>query len=175
LSLLRQKQDDVSRLFSLTLYSSFDLKTREYFPKERNNYFVGRLEYVNQVLISRKLSKKLSLLIAPTWVHRNLTETINDPNDIYSIGLGGRYLISESTSINVEYYPTLKTFDSFDSNKNTFTMGLDVETGGHVFQLYFTNAFALHPGKFAINQSGDFFKGDINFGFSILREFSLNK
>ena len=176
LSALRQKTGKKSFPFALSYFGSVDIKTREYFPKERNDNFEGRLEYVHQLLLSRKFSEKLSLQLSPTLVYRNLTETKNDPNSIYSIGIGGRYLISRSISINAEYYYTLPTFDIEDPEKNTLAFGLDIETGGHVFQLYFTNAFALHPGKFAINQSGDFFnKREINFGFSILREFSFTK
>ena len=77
-------------------------------------------------------------------------------------------------SVNVEYYPTIPSFETHDPAKDMFTVGIDLETGGHVFQLYFTNAFVLHQGKFAINQNGNFFKNrDINFGFSMLRTFAL--
>tara|TARA_R110002012_G_scaffold9716_4_gene45032 strand:+ start:3757 stop:4653 length:897 start_codon:yes stop_codon:yes gene_type:complete len=172
-SALRQRSGSKSFPFALSYFGSLDIKTREYFPEARNNNFSGRLEYVNQLLISRKFSEKLSLQLSPTLVYRNLTETQEDPNAIYSIAVGGRYLISRSISINGEYYYTLPTFDAHSARKNTLALGLDIETGGHVFQLFFTNAFALHPGKFAINQSGNFFNRDINFGFSILREFSL--
>jgi len=113
---LRQKNGENPFPFSLS-YSG--IKTREYFPEERDKNFSGRLEYVNQILVSRKFSDKLSLQIAPSFVYRNLTETANDPNSIFSMGIGGRYLISRSISINAEYYYTLPTFDSQDSSKNT--------------------------------------------------------
>lgn len=174
-SALRQRDGASPFPFALSYFGSLDIKTREYFPEARNKNFSGRLEYVNQLLISRKFNKDLSLQVSPTFVYRNLTETENDPNAIFSIAMGGRYLISRSISLNAEYYYTLPTFDTHDASKNTLAVGMDIETGGHVFQLYFTNAFALHPGKFAINQSGDFFNRDINFGFSILREFSFSK
>jgi len=174
LSLLRQKAGDASFPFSLSYFGGVDYKSRRYTPEKRDKDFNGRLDYINQILISRKMSDQLSLQLSPTWVHRNLTDNKIEPNDIYSIGIGGRYLFSRSTSINLEYFYTIPTFDQHDINKNTLSIGFDIETGGHVFQLYFTNAFALHPGKFGLNQSGDFFqKRDINFGFSILRAFSL--
>lgn len=175
ISALRQRDGTSPFPFALSYFGSLDIKTREYFPEARNKNFSGRLEYVNQLLISRKFNKDLSLQVSPTFVYRNLTETENDPNAIFSIAMGGRYLISRSISLNAEYYYTLPTFNTLDGSKNTLAVGMDIETGGHVFQLYFTNAFALHPGKFAINQSGDFFNRDINFGFSILREFSFSK
>ncbi len=161
---------------SLSYYASIDIKTREYFPEERDDYFKGRLDYVNQILISRKMNDKLSLQLSPTWVHINLTDNIEDPNDVISIGVGGRYLITKSTSINVEYFRTLNRFETYDPSHDALTFGVDIETGGHVFQLFLSNAYALHPGKFAINDNPPFFNGrNINFGFSILRAFNLRK
>lgn len=175
LSLLRQKNGEPWFPISISYFGNIDYKSRNYTPAERNDNFKGRLDYINQLLVSRKINNHLSFQVSPTWVHRNLTDSTLEPNDIYSIGVGGRYLFSGSTSFNLEYFYTIPTFDIHDITNNTFTAGFDIETGGHVFQLYFTNAFALHPGKFAINQSGNFFEGDINFGFSILRAFTLKK
>ncbi len=171
LSLFRQKSGTRSFPFSITYNGGIDYKSREYTPQKRDEYLEGRFDYINQILISRKLGEKFSFQIAPIWVHINLTDAFEDPNDIYSVGVGGRYLVSRSLSVNAEYYYTIPSFDTHSSKKDTLSVGFDVETGGHVFQLFFTNAFALHPGKFAINQSGDFFKRDINFGFSLLRIF----
>ena len=172
-SILRQKSGKKSFPFALTYYGNIDYKSRQYTPIERDENTIGRLDYINQILVSSKITDHLSMQLSPTWVHLNLRDAVEQPNDVYSLGVGGRYLISRSTSINVEYFYTIPTFDAEDINKNTLTIGFDIETGGHVFQLYFTNAFALHPGKFAINESGDFFNREINFGFSILRAFSL--
>ncbi len=172
LSLIRQKTKD-GLPFSLSYFGNIDYKSRRYVPEERNNNFIGRIDYIHQVLISRKFNNKLSLQISPTYVHRNLTDTKDDPNNIYSLGIGGRYMVTRSTSLNLEYFYTIPTFDTHTINNDALTIGFDIETGGHVFQLYFTNAFALHPGKFALNQNGNFFDRDINFGFSILREFNL--
>lgn len=174
LTLLRQKMGKRKTPLSISYYGNIDYKSRNYFPEERDKNFEGRIDYINQVLFSRKMGDHLSLQLSPTWVHRNLTEGVDDPNEVYSIGVGGRYLVSGSISVNAEYFYTLPTFNLHDIKKDTFSIGLDIETGGHVFQLFFTNAFALHPGKFAINQSGDFFGNrDINFGFSLLRTFKI--
>lgn len=174
LSILRQKKGKNSFPFSLSYFGGIDYKSREYFPTDRDLYTEGRLDYINQMLIGAKVSDHISLQVAPIWIHRNLTNEKTEPNDIYSIGMGGRYLFSRSMSVNAEYYYTIPTFDSHTNTNDMFTIGFDLETGGHVFQLYFTNAFVLHPGKFAINQNGDFFnKRDIHFGFSMLRTFNL--
>ena len=174
LSLLRQKNGAHPFPFSFSYYGNLDYKSRDFTPEGRDRNFQGRLDYINQLLVSRKFGDHISLQVAPIWVHRNLTENRQEPNDIYSVGLGGRYLFSRSVSVNLEYYYTLPTFDAHSAENNMFSVGFDIETGGHVFQLYFTNAFALHPGKFAINQNGDFFnRREINFGFSLLREFNI--
>lgn len=174
LSLLRQKSGKKKFPFSLSYYGSVGYKSGDFDPVERDEYFEGRFDFVNQILIGSKLTEKISMQVAPMWVHRNLTETIEEPNDVYSIGLGGRYLFSRSMSVNVEYYPTIPNFDTHDPAKDMFTIGFDLETGGHVFQLFFSNAFALHQSKFGINQNGNFFeKREINFGFSLLRTFNL--
>ncbi len=173
LTLLRQKTGEKPFPFSVSYFGGIDYKSRNFAPEERDRNFEGRLDYINQFLISRKMGDHISLQVAPIWVHRNLTDVVTEPNDIYSIGLGGRYLFSGSVSVNLEYYYTIPTFDSHNRAKDALTIGLDIETGGHVFQLFFTNAFALHPGKFSINQNGDFFNRDINFGFSLLRTFNI--
>ena len=174
LSLFRQKTGKNSFPLSMSYYLSVDIKSIDYTPMERDLYLEGRFDYVNQLLIGSKITDEISLQIAPTWVHRNLTDSVDEPNEIYSVGAGGRYLFSRSMSVNAEYYYTIPTFDAHDATKNMFTIGFDLETGGHVFQLYFTNANFLHPGKFALNQNGNFFKDrDINFGFSMLRAFNM--
>lgn len=173
LSAIRQQKGETNFPVAISYYTGMDIKTREYTPVERDENVQGRFDFINQLLVSRKVNEKLSLQLSPTWVHRNLTDDLEEPNDVYSVGTGARYLVSGSISLNAEYFYTIPTFDIHETANDAFTVGLDVETGGHVFQIYFTNAFALHPGKFAINQNGDFFNRDINFGFSLLREFSL--
>lgn len=173
LSAIRQQKGETNFPVAISYYTGMDIKTREYTPVERDENVQGRFDFINQLLVSRKVNEKLSLQLSPTWVHRNLTDDLEEPNDVYSLGMGARYLVSGSISLNAEYFYTIPTFDIHETANDAFTVGLDVETGGHVFQIYFTNAFALHPGKFAINQNGDFFNRDINFGFSLLREFSL--
>lgn len=174
LSLFRQKSGKKSFPLSISYYLSVDIKSIDYTPVERDLYLEGRFDYVNQFLIGSKVSERVSLQLSPTWVHRNLTNSVAEPNEIYSVGAGGRYLFSRSMSVNLEYYYTLPTFDAHDVTNNMFTAGFDLETGGHVFQLYFTNATFLHPGKFALNQNGDFFGNrDIQFGFSMLRTFNM--
>lgn len=174
LSLLRQKTDKPAS-FSLSYFGNLDVKTRTYTPEERNDYFAGRLDYVQMLLLGKKINSKLSLQISPTYIHRNLTETPLEPNDLLIMGLGGRYMLNDHISFNFEYFYNFPVSDAITIEKDLFSVGFDIETGGHVFQLYLSNAAALHPGKALINQNEGFFDGNIQFGFSILRAFNLQK
>lgn len=172
-TLIRQSKGKGSSPLSLSYFGNVDWKTNRYFLKERNKDFVGRLDYVNMLLIGRKFNTKLSLQTTLSSVHRNLTESPAEPNDIYSLGFSGRYMLNDHISFNWEYFYTYPSSVHIKFENSPLSFGFDIETGGHVFQLYFSNALALHPGKFLINQNENFFGKNIQFGFSILREFSL--
>jgi hypothetical protein len=146
-----------------------------------NITFENRLSYVAQALISRKFSEKLSLQLVPTFFHENtIRDTYNDEGEIilpnpqdnsqYAIGLGGRYKFAKRWSINVDYAAHLnRTSESI--YKNPLAIGFDLETGGHVFQMLFTNAQAINESGFLGQTSGDWTKGEIAFGFNLYRVF----
>ncbi len=130
-----------------------------------------RLAYTGQVLIARKFNSNLSLQLMPTFIQRNLVPTPQDDNLLVSVGVGGRYKVTNRIAINAEYYPQLSDFS--DEFQNAFAMGVDIETGGHVFQLHFTNAIQMNERGFIGETRGDFFDGDIHYGFNISRVFDL--
>jgi hypothetical protein len=140
----------------------------------RQNYFSSRLSYVGQVLVARKISQSFSLQLAPTFVHRNLVATELDPNDLYAMGAGGRMKLTKRISINAEYYYMFNP-KSYMSQQvyNPLTIGFDIETGGHVFQLLFTNSLAMTEKGFIGETTGSWLKGGIHFGFNISRVFTL--
>lgn len=172
-SLLRQTSGPKSFPFYLSWFGNADLKTNRYAGSARNDYLTGRLDYVNMLLIGRKFSKRLSLQLSPAWLHRNLTETTLEPNDLFALGFSGRYMLNGHVSVNWEYFRSLPSAGAIRPEQDPLSLGFDLETGGHVFQLYFTNALALHPGKFLRNQNENFFRGNVQFGFSIMREFNF--
>ena len=131
--------------------------------------FSDRVAYSYQLLIARKFNSAISLQVMPTLIHRNQVVTIED-NDIYAVGFGGRYKFSKRTSINLEYY---LQFNAEDTYKDAFGIGVDIETGGHVFQLHLTNAQSMIESGFIAETTDDFFGGDIHFGFNISRYFNL--
>lgn len=172
-SLMRQSTGKKSFPVSVSYFANIDWKTNKYLPKERNDDFLGRLDYVNMLLLGRKFSSDLSLQLSPFFIHRNLTEDPSDPNNLYGIGFSGRYMLNDHVSSNFEYFYNYPSAETVRLNRNALSLGFDIETGGHVFQLFFTNAQALYPGRFLLNKNENFFKGNIQFGFSILREFNL--
>ncbi|TRW22368.1 hypothetical protein FMM05_17840 [Flavobacterium zepuense] len=149
-------------------YNTLDINTfleKEDYPKIE---FADRLTYVNQLLISRKFSDKLSLELAPTFIHRNLYDPAIENDDQFALAAGGRMKLTKRLSLNLEYG---HNFDKPDFYKNPLSVGLDVETGGHIFQLIFTNSQAMTESGYITNAAGDWGDGDFFFGFNLYRVF----
>ena len=172
--LLRQSTGLRKMPLSVSYYGNVAVNTLKWSDPERENFFSSRLSYFNQLLIARKISPSVTLQVSPTYVHRNLVPTNEDENDVFAVGAGGRFKIDYRFSINAEYYYLLpgKTADDFH---DSFTVGFDLETGGHVFQIYLTNSLGLLEQQFVANTTGDWFKGDIHIGFNINRTFQIVK
>lgn len=132
--------------------------------------FEHRLSYAIQALISRKMNQKLSLELIPTFFHDNLVTLDEQDNSQYAIGFGGRYKISNRVSLNADYGVHLNRASN-SPFKNPLSVGVDIETGGHVFQLHFTNAQPMNINTFLNQATGDWGKADIYFGFNLLRIF----
>jgi hypothetical protein len=131
-----------------------------------------RMSYVNQLLVARKLSPAISLQLAPSLLHRNLVPVGDISNTILLLGIGGRVMVSKRVGITGEYYYSTKD----QSGGSSFMgFGVDIETGGHVFQLHFTNSAAMTPSGFLPPEQGDFFNGDIHLGFNVFRSFQTGK
>jgi len=137
------------------------------YPKMK---FEDRFIYVTQLLISRKVNTNLSLEIAPTFFHENFVEDDNQDNSQYAIGMGGRYKFAKRWSVNVDYAAHLNR-SSTSQFKNPLSVGVDLDTGGHVFQMHFSSSQGIHEAGFLGNTRGDWTKGDIFFGFNLLRVF----
>lgn len=132
--------------------------------------FVDRLSYVNQLLVSRKFNDNLSLELAPTYFHENYVADDNQKNSQFALGLGGRYKLTSRWSINMDYAAHLNRASNSPFT-NPLSIGVDLETGGHVFQMHFTNSQAMHESGFLGSTSGKWGKGEIAFGFNLVRVF----
>jgi len=151
-------------------YTTINVNTELTTERYPHMLFEDRLSYASQVLISKRWSNKLSLELAPTYVRQNLVlEKFQDHNQ-YALGFGGRLKLNTRLSLNVDYvYNFSRASESV--YKDPLTIGLDLETGGHVFQLLFSNAQSTNEPGFISNAEGDWSTGDIFFGFNIVRVF----
>lgn len=159
--------------FSLLAVAGTTLSTIKWTDTSRPNFFSSRMAYYGQLIIGRKFSEAISLQIMPTFLHRNLVQFTSDPNDLYAAGIGGRVKLSKRISFNVDYYYVINQNDDRNDLYNPLSIGFDIETGGHVFQLHFTNAIGMNERAFLSETTNDWAKGDIQFGFNISRAFQI--
>lgn len=181
--ILRQR-DDGGMPISLSYLGGISILANDKpaaIPDSVTYYFSNRIAYINQLLIARKINKWLSVQLMPTHVHYNLVTYTGDPNDVVAIGIGGRIKLTKRMALTAEYFyqlPSTQRHDENDPTKyttNALTLGVDIETGGHVFQLLFTNAPSLTERTVVGQTNGDWLKGDIHFGFNISRVFTIVK
>jgi hypothetical protein len=175
-SILRQSTGAKEMPVSVSVLTSVALKTLKFPDQTRTNYYTSRLAYVGQVLVARKINEIFSVQLTPSYVHRNLVATELDPNDIWALGAGARLKVTKRISLNGEYYAIAnpKTYLS-QQIYSPLSVGFDIETGGHVFQLFFTNSLGMTEKQFIGGTTGQWKKGDIHFGFNISRVFTLKK
>lgn len=173
-SLLRQMQGDGSPI-SVTAIPSIGLTTASFGFLDVDYNLSDRLNFSFAMPIARKISDDLSLQVVPMITHFNRVGfelSVADPgvNTYYSVGVGGRYKIAPRTAITFQYIPPITDADNLDSN---IGIGIDIETGGHVFQMFFTTSRALNESYLVSSGNGDFFDGGYRFGFNINRLFRI--
>ncbi|MFY9241405.1 MAG: DUF5777 family beta-barrel protein [Polaribacter sp.] len=169
-SWIKQRTGEKSFPFAVSLFGSVAIKTiKDYAPSDPRS-FAESLNYVGQVLIARKVSSSFSFQLTPTYIHRNTVKIASDPHDIFALGLGTRIKLSNRVSFNSEYYYAFNESASIDA-RNSLAFGVDIETGGHVFQIILSNAITMIEKSFIAETTGNFFGGDIHLGFNISRTF----
>lgn len=143
--------------------------------------FANRWSYVHQLIIASKITRGISLEVLPTLVHRNyVTNDINpengsvDENDLFSLGLGGRFKVSKRVSFVVDYF---LTFSEYRTTSNGFydplAIGVEIETGGHVFHINVTNSEGIIENDYIPNTRSNWGDGEYKLGFNISRVFSF--
>lgn len=172
--IFRQSSGAVAFPFTITAIGTGYIKTS---PRAKNNPqfpMEDRLAYSTSILVARKINSNFSLQLSPVFVHRNAVNQSVENNNDMAIGLGGRYKITRSVALSGEYYYRLNE-KSNSPNFDSVGFGIDIETGGHVFQLVFTNSSGMFERALVSETTGDFFSGDIHFGFNITRNFQVVK
>lgn len=156
---------------SVTSLTDNQLMGRQLQPGE-TYYFSNRLFFSNQLLIARKFNQWLSLQLMPIHIHYNLVNTTNEPNDVLALGIGGRVKLNQRVSLNAEYYYQIPDYQ-LDGTTNSLSIGFDIETGGHVFQLHFTNSTGMTERTFVGQTVDKWDDGGMRFGFNISRVFTI--
>ncbi|SDG41573.1 hypothetical protein SAMN04487996_118129 [Dyadobacter soli] len=156
---------------SITLFGGTGVATLD---KERE--FQDKLYYTAQVLIARKFGERLSLQLSPTYLYRTMPDVQGDEKVVLAVGIGGRFKLSKRVSLNGEYFYTAREKNTVTAPyHDSMSFGVDIETGGHVFQLHFTNSLGMIEKQFIGETTGSWGKGDIHYGFNISRTFSFDK
>ena len=172
---LRQSKGGRKMPITLTIYGSTAIYTTKWTVPDRKNYFSSRISYAAQVIVARKFGQRFSLQIAPTYVHVNLVPTYEDHNNIFALGGAARFKISQRVSVNAEYYYLFPKQIVSTPAYSTFSAGVDIETGGHIFQIFLTNAMGENMESMITQTSGTWWNGDIFLGFNISRIFTVVK
>ncbi len=146
---------------------------------DSNKWFLSnRFYYCNQILIARKFSDAISIQIMPTMVHYNLVDSSKFSNNTFAIGIGGRVKLNKRIAITGEYYYRLTNADMTVAGEKTYnalSLGVDIETGGHVFQLMLTNSQGMTDRTYIAQTATNWADGGIRLGFNISRIFAIVK
>ncbi|MFZ1688928.1 MAG: DUF5777 family beta-barrel protein [Flavobacteriales bacterium] len=189
--LLRQCESGCGMPITLSVVAASSITTLTadkvpWYEPGRTDYFTHRLAYSWQLLIGRKFSENFTAQLMPGVVHRNLVRYKEEKNDVINIGIAARYKVSKRIAITAEYYyvlpdqlakPTATEVanDPHAGYKNSLAVGVDIETGGHVFQLHFTNSTGMFERAFITETVGSWEQQQIHYGFNISRVFTLHR
>jgi hypothetical protein len=168
---MRQKTGAEKFPVTMVLLSSIAIPTNEIIEDLTSGERIG---ITNELMISRKFGQRLTAQLMPGMVHLNTVPETRDPNNIFYLGTAFRYKITRSFAVTGEYYYRINPLESVQTY-DAIGIGVDIETGGHVFQLHLTNSRPTYEKGFITHTLDDFWDGDIRFGFNISRTFQLGK
>ncbi len=159
---------------SVVLVTGATITTMPWTDPARKNYFTSRMAFYNEIIIGRKFNDIFSMQISPTFVHRNIVPLSSDANNVYALGVGARLKLSKRTAFVVDYHYIAKGLDK-TIYQDPLSVGFDIETGGHVFQLHFSNSTGMNEKEFITNTTNSWGKAEIRFGFNLSRVFTVGK
>ena len=159
--------------FSWVLVAGMSVYTFKNTDPQKEISFSSRAGYYYQSIFGRKFTQRFSLQLSPTLVHRNEVEA-GDVNDIYALGIGSRFKLSKRTAVVIDYFPVFNRTKN-STNKDALSIGFDIETGGHVFQLHFSNTTGMNERAFITDTQDSWGEGEIRFGFNLSRVFTVKK
>ena len=172
--ILKQSTGAKNMPVSLQFFSSVMINSLKA-TNPAEDLFSSRTGYTFQAIIGRKFNKGTTIQLMPTLVHRNFVKTKAEKNDVLALGIGGRQKFSRRAAITYEFYYVLPDQLAPEYLNYSFSVGVDIETGGHVFQLFLTNSAGMNEQQFITQNTGDWADGDIRIGFNISRVFTVKQ
>ena len=174
------RQEKTSMPITLSYYGSMAVETMPApaLPAGDTWHNSNRLAFTNQLFIARKFNERLSLQLMPTIVHYNLVDSTKFSNNTIAMGVAGRVKLTKRFAITGEYYYRLNNTDMLVAGQKTYnalSLGVDIETGGHVFQFMITNAQGMTERTFIGQTTDQWGKGQLHIGFNISRVFTVVK
>ena len=169
--MIRQKSGGGSPV-TLAYFGNMGIYTTPWNYDNIHYYFSHRMTFINQLLIARRFGNHLSMQLSPTFIHRNFVESRDADNDVWDVGLAARYLFAEKYSVTIDYHYLISKYTA-DNYNNSLTIGFNILTAGHVFSLFASNSLGLIEQQFIPATEGSWLKGDIHFGFTISRSFTI--
>lgn len=164
--------------FTISWLSTYAINTLVWTDPVKKDYLTSRMFYTNQFIVARKFGKNFSLQLMPTHVHKNFVELYADENDIYSLGIGSALKVSRRISLVGEYFyifPGQIESQFFGMDVvNCFSLGVDIFTGKHTFQIHITNATTMIEKGFITETTERWDKGQIHIGFNMVRLFTIH-
>lgn len=171
---IRQSTGPWSSPVTVAFVAGMTLDGMPWSDPTRKNFYTSRLAYYFQAIIGRKFSESFSLQLSPTMVHKNIVPMETDPNNIYALGVGGRLKLSKRIALTWDYAHVLIGMPD-SGYYHPLSVGFDIETGGHVFQLHFSNSTGMNERAFITETTNQWGKGEIRFGFNLSRVFQIRK
>jgi Membrane bound beta barrel domain (DUF5777) len=160
--------------FTIALVSGITMDGMPWADPSRKNFFTSKLAYYFQAIVGRKITEGFTLQLSPTMVHKNLVQLGAESNNIYAVGVGGRLRLSKRISLTADYYHVYNPLLDIEY-EDPLAVGVDIETGGHVFQLHFSNSTGMNERAFITETTGRWGKTEIRFGFNLSRVFQIKK
>jgi hypothetical protein len=171
---IRQSTGPGSFPVTIALVAGMTMNTSPWQDPARKNFYTSRLAYYFETVIGRKFSDKFTFQVSPIVVHNNIVAYESQSNDIYALAFGARMKISQRVAITADYshnFNGLVKGVTYDPA----SIGLDIETGGHVFQLHFSNAVGMNERAFLMETTNSWAKKQMRFGFNLSRVFQISK
>ncbi|MEM0999032.1 MAG: DUF5777 family beta-barrel protein [Bacteroidota bacterium] len=136
--------------------------------------FANRMSYIAQVLVARRFGERFALQLAPTYVHHNLVEFAEDANDMFALTGSAQFMLTKRMGLSGEFGAVVNEYSITPENFHpTGSIGLDIVTGGHVFQIMVTNSPIINEAFSIPYTQADIMNGDVRLGFNISRKFWL--